>query len=652
MKQQNKLCISFIYFITAALVAFVFLFGLTTGTNTYAADDTATSFDETNVVDDLKAAEFVLEDYPKNSEGELQVIYFVEYGYNIRANEQDNYGLYIYVYNPAEIAIDVDGKNFVQISSKHDESGKPTDYSKYSVKCVSKSSGVYGKLFYKFKVVAGLSEQLAHIDDEVRRYDVSGIELQTAGEANATEYPISTTFYYSGYAKGFGKDTAADSTLTCRTESLETVSFDVKHTTYRYQNEKKGGQEIASVYFKVPKKYFDTYDGLQKIKAEWLKGVTKDILVVNDKTLYSYLKNWVGRDVGKGSFDMKYGFYSKADSYMNTKTPSNNEFAWVYNVMYSDEQENSMIKDFWGPSSYDYRMTVLYWLFYGEGDLKDIRIASGNVLNYYNNSEYKKEMLMSVDTEKTVKVIDAEDVFTLEGFDKNANLVNMFTKLFFPDIETSDLKDISPIQVLTSEDIKGTDEEIAERIYVDEKDVSDIKVCVNDTSSKTVLFRFAVNSYANVLISYYNRESLDVGLTSESYKETGYAYRNRLPIYIDFDVIWLGFSKGDKLTIIPAVSSPITVIGGTQPPTKDLGEKAKDALEDFWKKIQDAKDELLKVLKWIGIALGAVLVVLLMYIVVNAIVKACTAVSKRSKSVPRKTYTNATKHNTTPKKKA
>lgn len=629
MKKQNKFCISFIYFIFAALVALVFFFGITTGANTYAADNAVSSFDDTDVVEDLKTANFKLEEYPKKADGKIRVIYFVEYGYNIRANEQANYGLYLYVYNPAEVNINVDGKNFVQISSKRNADGKPTDYSKYAVRCVSKSSGVYGKLFYKFKVVAGLSEQLAYVDDDVRRYDVSGIELQTAGEANATEYPISTTFYYSGYAKGFGKDTAAESTLACRTESIDTIGLEVKHTTYKYQNAKNSGQEIASVYFKVPKKYFDTYDGLQRIKAEWLKGVTKDILVVNDKTLYSYLKSWVGKDVGKGSFDMKYGFYSKADSYMNTQTPSNNEFAWVYNVFYSDEQENSSNKDFWGPSSYDYRMTALYWLFYGEGDLKDIRISSGNVLSYYNNSEYKKEMLMSVDAEKTVKVFDAEDVFSLEGFDKNANLVNKFTKLFFPDIETSDLKDISSIQVLESEDIKGADEEIAERIYVDKKDVPDIKVSVNDKSSKTVLFRFAVNSYANVLTSYYNRDSWDVGLTSSSYKETGYAYRNRLPIYLDFDIIWLGFQKGDKLTVIPAVSSPTNIIGGTQPPVKDVIDKAQDWFKDLWNNLQSTKNKILNVLKWVGIALGSILVVLLLYIVIKAIVKACNAVSKK-----------------------
>ncbi len=631
MKKQKKICISFIYFITAALVAFVFFFGLTTGANTYAADNAVSSFDDTNVVEDLKTANFKLEEYPKKSDGKVQVIYFVEYGYNIRANEQANYGLYLYVYNPAEVNINVDGKNFVQLSSKRDASGKPTDYSKYSVKCVSKSSGVYGKLFYKFKVVAGLSEQLAYVDDEVRRYDVSGIELQTAGEANATEYPISTTFYYSGYAKGFGKDIAAESTLACRTESIDTIGLEVNHTTYKYQNESYGGKEIASVYFNVPNKYFTDYGGLQKIKAEWLKAMTKDILVTNDNTIYSYMKNWMGKSLGRlgFTFDMQYQIYDAVKVPTGAIVDVHGVpmpqlcYPWVY---------NSNLKGYPGSDDLYCRKiacNVLYWIFYKEGNLKDITVSSETILDYYEKSVNKSDLLLSVDEEKTVKEIDADDAFKIEGFDKNANLVNWLTKLLYPDIETSTLTGISPIQVLTAEDVSGTDEEVANRIYVDKNDVKSIKSSVNQSGSKTVLFRFAVSDYVSKELIVWLTETAEAEKCGKSSLGDGLAYRNRLPMYLDFDIIWLGFQKGDKLTIIPAVSSPITVVGGTQPPPKDLGEKAKDALEDFWKKLQEAKDELLKVLKWVGIALGSILVVLLLYIVIKAIVKACTAISNK-----------------------
>lgn len=615
-----------LFFIFAALVALVFFFGITTGANTYAADNAVSSFDDTDVVEDLKTANFKLEEYPKKADGKIRVIYFVEYGYNIRANEQANYGLYLYIYNPAEKNIDVNGKNFVQLSSKRDANGKPTDYSKYAVKCVSKSSGVYGKLFYKFKVVAGLSEQLAYVDDDVRRYDVSGIELQTAGEVNATEYSISTTFYYSGYAKGFGKDKTADSTLSCRSEEFETIGLEVKHTTYKYQNAKNGGQEIASVYFNVPNEYFTDYGGLQKIKAEWLKAMTKDILVTNNQLFYDYLKAWIGKDVKSGTSDMQYYMHDSGSYYTGNKVPVSSNpniyyseyyMPWAYNVITFGNSP-----DFGGGTFGEY-VNTFWWLFNGGiGDVKDITVSSETILDYYETFVNKSDLLLTVDDEKTVKEIDADDAFKIEGFDKNANLVNWLTKLLYPDIETSTLTGISPIQVLSSDDVKGTDEEVAKKLYVDKNDVKGIKNSVNQSASKTVLFRFAVSDYVNKEVVVCNRETgNNLG--------TNLVYRNRLPIYLDFDIIWLGFQKNGKLTIIPAVSSPTNIIGGTQPPVKDVIDKAQDWFKDLWNNLQSTKDKILNVLKWVGIALGSILVVLLLYIVIKAIVKACNAVSKK-----------------------
>ena len=625
MKKQNSLCTSFIYFITAALVALVFFFGLTTGANTYAADSAVTSFDDTNVIDDLKAADFNLDEYSKDSNGELQVIYFVEYGYSIRVNEQENYALYIYVYNPAGINVDVNGKNFVQISSKRDENGKPTDYSKYSVKCVSTAAG---KLFYKFKVVAGLSEQLVYVDDDARRYDVSGIELQTAGEANATEYPISTTFYYSGYAKGFGKDKTAESTLSCRSEELETIGLEVKHTTYKYQNAKNGGQEIASVYFNVPNEYFTDYGGLQKIKAEWLKAMTKDILVTNNQVFYDYLKAWIGKTTGSGSLDMQYYMYDADSKYTGNKFPASSnpniyysEFymPWAYNVITFGNSP-----DFGGGTFGEY-VNTFWWLFNGGTcDVKDITVSSETILDYYETFVNKSDLLLTVDEEKTVKEIDADDAFKIEGFDKNANLVNWLTKLLYPDIETSTLTGISPIQVLSSDDVKGTDEEVAKKLYVDKNDVESIKSFVNQSGSKTVLFRFAVSDYVNKEVVVCNRETgNNLG--------TNLVYRNRLPMYLDFDIIWLGFQKNGKLTIIPAVSSPTNIIGGTQPPVKDVIDKAEDWFKDLWDKIQSTGDKIVEVLVWIAAALILVLVLYVIFVIIRAIVKACRSAKASSK---------------------
>lgn len=605
MKKQNKFCISFIYFITAALVAFVFFFGLTTGANTYAADNAVSSFDDTNVVEDLKTANFKLEEYPKKADGKIRVIYFVEYGYNIRANEQANYGLYLYVYNPAEVNINVDGKNFVQISSKRNADGKPTDYSKYAVKCVSKSSGVYGKLFYKFKVVAGLSEQLAYIDDDVRRYDVSGIELQTAGEANATEYPISTTFYYSGYAKGFGKDKTADSTLSCRSESLEVIDFDVYPTVYRWQNGLDTAAQVNSVYFSVPQKYFEN-GNLYEIKSSFNEQKTKDIIVTSNDSVYSGMFPLLDVNIGKHS-----------DVWDKCLVDSGrNSGGWCYNL-----KNNTT-------SIYTPKIS---WLFSTKGQSIYDFYLSPDILEEYIYSHKGYELFAdNVDTGRTkgeqTLVLNVDDTFDLKKFD-NSSFSDWWDSLWRKDLEDQTRPDITPIYEVKASDIQGTDENISKNLLVHKNDIATFKTFFNAERKKgnrVFLFRFANTEYLSRVIDCSENK-----VFPEMIKEQ--VMRVYQTVFLDFDVIYLGFGIKNNLTIIPVVSSPVNVIGGVDAANKPsyILDKAEDWFKDLWNNLQSTKDKILNVLKWVGIALGSILVVLLLYIVIKAIVKACTAVAKK-----------------------
>ena len=196
--------------------------------------------------------------------------------------------------------------------------------------------------------------------------------------------------------------------------------------------------------------------------------------------------------------------------------------------------------------------------------------------------------------------------------------------MLYPDIETSTLTGISPIQVLTSKDVSGTDEEVSNRIYVDKNDVESIRSSVNLDGSKTVLFRFAAGDYVNKEVVVCNRETgNNLG--------TNLVYRNRLPMYLDFDIIWLGFQKGDNLTIIPAVSSPANIIGGTQPPVKDVIDKAEDWFNDLWNNLRSTGDKIVEILVWIAAALILVLVLYVIFVIVRAIVKACRSAKSNSK---------------------
>ena len=91
--------------------------------NAYAAEN-AVKFDETDVMEDLQSMDgFSLAKYPyyESAKPEMRVIDFVEYCYDFRANMRDNYGLYLYVYNPNGQNIVTDSeKNKVQIAVAYD----------------------------------------------------------------------------------------------------------------------------------------------------------------------------------------------------------------------------------------------------------------------------------------------------------------------------------------------------------------------------------------------------------------------------------------------------------------------------------------------------------------------------------------------------
>jgi hypothetical protein len=91
--------------ISFALAVIGTVAGVFPATLSVQADTAALTYEQTNVMDDLKGStingkEFSLNDYGFSALKETQVISFVEYCYSFYENLQDNYGLYVYVYNP------------------------------------------------------------------------------------------------------------------------------------------------------------------------------------------------------------------------------------------------------------------------------------------------------------------------------------------------------------------------------------------------------------------------------------------------------------------------------------------------------------------------------------------------------------------------
>ncbi len=639
MKTLHKRILSVIAVAFMAVLT-VFISAMQPQATVFAAGTNETQFEKTGVLDDLQSSkEFNIQNYPfqETSKPQMHVINVVEYCYSFRANQRGNYGLYLYVYNPNGQDILTDSiANKVQIAVKYDsspvtEESKPTDYEKFRLQFCSKSAGEYKNLFYKFKVMDHKSADGKTIAERVnsmaRRYDISGIELHTRGKDTADEYPLTGayalsdthkgygSFTFTGYAKGYGADEEAESTLNMSVNKLETVELEVKHTFYRTKTSTQidHQNQIDTVYFSVPKRLFGDYGRLQRIKAEWYEYVTKEILVTSNQEFYNAAKPYEGKPVSSGDPN-SFGQYKY-----------NKEVGYSLGVRAGDAGDMWLAQWGWnlGENFYHPACNILYYMF-PTADWCDIKeydpyadnveatggVSSNRLYEYiksYNKSFEKGTLpikmqsisadLFEDDIDESRKMdnergkiqkgysyydFDAElDLQEWQGwgdndhsFWENSAMVGFWNALFGKVPEESG-KTISPIQVIEKNSLlmKLSDTELSDELFVNYADIAELRKTYNeaitvsgkdDEEKVLVLFRFAVTDYLSMPTDIMKINETFPNLSKHT---SGQAYVAKETVFFDFDVIQLSFLKGEDWTVIPCVSSPIDIVNAITPPT-------------------------------------------------------------------------------------
>lgn len=572
-------------------------------------------YDKTNVLDDLRSSESIdLTDYPANESGTMQVINFVEYCYSYRANLRSNYGLYIYVYNPQVLNINTSSRsNKLQMAVAYgkdvDGNTVATDYEKFDLEfCSISLEPNYYRLFYKFKVVDRKGKDgkkvVERVNSAKRRYDVSGIELIETGKSNAKDYTIAWTYEFTGFAKGYGLDTTAESNLEIKQYRLDTVELDVKHTFYRTKSHSSGAgwqNQLDTVYFSVPQKFFDMYGKLQRIKAEWYEYKTKDIIVTSNSDFYNSALPYLGVPVIK-EYD-KWGY-----------PKYNSDVGYSLGQDAGDAGDMSIAKWGWnlGNEYLHPYADVLYYLFLVDSideydpyaDIVDIGGVGSNALyerikNYdksFNNGTLPiKHSQISADLFES-DIDDYRKMDTTFGkiqqgysyydFDADVDLQHLNSWQStnpsfwdnwvnwglwdaiignYPKEETVTL---SPIEIIDSNDVRGTAKEVSDKLYVNSADVSMLQSYVSTATSKNevvVLFRFATTDYYSAPVDIMQ---LGKGFLGSDKHISGQAYRAFESVFLDFDIIQLTFYKDGVYHVIPVISSPIDIVNAITPPVQ------------------------------------------------------------------------------------
>lgn len=537
------------------MVVNLITFGLSVVAYALADDiDGPIDLSQTDVLDDLLESTingqlFDIRDYPIDTANkQCRIINFVEYCYSFDAARQKDYGLYIYVYNPALLDIVDSRQNKISIAVSYNAEHEPNDYRKFDLIFCSKSTGAYERLFYKFKVKDDDGVILKIVNAHLRRYDVAEIELLIKGNANATAYSVSASYRFKGYAKGYGIIPDQESTLECTVTELETIELQVHDTFYRYRNAINKQAQVNTVYFAVDNYYLEKYGRLQKIKAEWLEYRTQPIIVIKKENVYNDLLPWVGVYIGT----------------------HNEDIGWIL-----DDGIN-----YWGYNHYAANiLTRLTFLFYTGGVDIDDFILDGDTLKQYIY-EYDKSAAngylpvkngnISADLfDTTVDAgrkrgynlveIDAGDTFDLRGFNKS--FWSWWISMFY-DLEDEDILGIMPIYQVKRSDLSYTNNGISRNLFVSINDVQDFKAFCNNAfaQNKTpFLFRFAVTDYFAEDIAVME----DKFITTQHW---GWAYKAQQTVFLDFDIIQLTFARDGKYYVIPVVQSPLDIVADITPP--------------------------------------------------------------------------------------
>lgn len=522
-----------------------------------------TAFENTDVMDDLYG--YNLSSY--SGTNTISMIMFIEFGYQRKT--MSAFGIYFYIYNDTGKPIIDYGRNMVQLSLDGEH------YDKYRMQILDQTDD---NTVYKIKVQdtsqSGVSLMQSIVGQNTRSYTISGMEWLTGN--GLADYPVAHTFKYTGEATF---EEGAESTLTCTVEQQDTVvitGLEDRQTVYRTDMDNPNMQshnQINSVYFAVDNYFISTYGMLQSIEAEWWEYRTTPIVVTNNEEFYYAVIPFLHKDIGNHNCDLDFYLTQKAH-------PNPDDIEWVYNM--NDEHENVICN-----SRLDWLLKTTTW-----GSNLENYVVENSLLEEFRFS-YEQSQIASFsekdhgysyctdlfNTEvgegrtagynrKVFDSTDPNDMIDFKEYDPNYRGWDEFKNIFgWEDDFDEVLTDVSPIVLIDSSNsdyyLSGSNEEIANKMLIAEEDVANFKQYASNAvknDETVVLFRFANTEYyaEEAFVAKYSDHTVHAFYTYKDYEESTFTAQQN--VFLNFDIMTLGFYNGEKMSIIPVVSSPIDII--------------------------------------------------------------------------------------------
>ena len=607
--------------ITLILSAF-FLTGFTQPSNSTAQAQSGQAsrlFANRYVMDDLRESVmddgriFDERDFPYTpSLRQVRMLHFVEYAFTFHARHRANFGLFVYLWNPARLDIVPNSPhNTIQMATRYDANGRPNLYEKLPLRFLSRSTGNVEGLFYKFEVVlegehrasllSRLSENLGQ-GSALRRYDISGIELTTRPTFRATDFHVGRTIRFSGFAQGHGEHPNSESNLSIEVDGLRTLELDVRSTWYRTPTSIRGighQHQINTVYFSVPNYILEEYGQLQRIMAEWHEFQTQPIFVTSRRSLYNRFINNIGNRTER-NFNLHYGIYRGFQGGGSSSLSASWGFNDVGNFIRTSghhvgQLERYMhylfhvnnIETFSGtdlPVGSVSSEQLSNWIFNYNASFRNghLPIPSRQVsADLFTNTIDADRLAQGIRRGHNIQEIDAGDVQDLLFYD-NVRRTSFWQRFWsggqqfvFGDLMSEGLK---PIEALPEIFPVGTNAQLSRQLFVNMADIPDLRSfhATATANYETVfLFRFAVTDYHARWLTIFDDKDLawweiiTLGLLQQRTRYEGQMYKAQQTVFLDFDIISLTFYGQFGYIVIPVVMSPIDIIPDITPPAYD-----------------------------------------------------------------------------------
>lgn len=541
----------------------------------------ATTMDSSSVYSDLKEMEIDLSPYKKNEEDtQAKVLSFIEFCYDANGNQND-YGLYLYVYNPSCEPINISSQfNTVQLGTKDANGNIITPQKKYRLVCTSFSTSEDGSdkeyLYYKFKI-DGAKEFVSKLSKVKRIYDIVDLELMYGTEINPRKTKISNAYSCRGYMPYHGETGKnTDSTYYCFAETLESIEIELGQTTWKTASSDKGSiyqYEVFSVYFAIPDYYLDKYGnmddedykGLSSVRGEYYEYKINGFVSSNSAVVSSLesqigvtpskFVNQVGNkflpfsDVFYTDSSFPYSFYCRGLPYNSTSLKYN--LKWYNNNVESEFRTIPSLFNVFYDTADDFVLVSTEEL------MESVFQSGGDKFYAYNHTEDGKkagwrDYEINVEKDKDLNTKIASFAST------NMSFISWLSGSGRLDEDKGGYAPIKPIKMLSSDDLSAIylDSVVAENLFMAEGDVDTLRDYVEEAENDektTYLMRFAVRDY---LFS-------DVELCDANGNEpNGSHFYFEKTIFHNFDVIEFTFknSKGEY-TKVPVSCRPISIVG-------------------------------------------------------------------------------------------